>query len=155
MNDSTTKKDIAKKKYFLGLNNIDVKGKKKYKFKKLKTVANTIGVSAKDGSHSCNRSVDNLSGYPNFNAPGTSNTATVDLKTNTLQVHKRFFKTSEENIFAIKENRFEKSIIKSTEWGVKIFKDWLKENDINDSFEFLSEPIRYTFGKILCRIEKD
>ena len=112
MNDSTTKKDIAKKKYFLGLNNIDVKGKKKYKFKKLKTVANTIGVSAKDGSHSCNRSVDNLSGYPNFNAPGTSNTATVDLKTNTQQVHKRFFKTSEENIFAIKENRFEKSTIK-------------------------------------------
>ena len=75
-------------------------------------------------------------------SPATSNTATrglLSLENNIPQVRKRFIKTSEQNIFAIKENRFEKSTSKSTVWSVKIFKDWLNENDINDSFECLSE----------------
>ena len=46
----------------------------------------------------------------------TSKTATNLVNTNTPQVRKRFFKTSEKNIFSIKENRFEKSTIKCTEW---------------------------------------
>ena len=50
---------------------------------------------------------------------------------------KRFVATTTENIAAIKERRFEVSTVKSTHWGVKIFKEWLKENDININFETL------------------
>ena len=97
--------------------NIDNKGKKKYKFKKLRTVGNMIGFRANNqGNDSYNPGDDNQSGCQNFNLPATSNIATDLLKTNTPQVRKRFFKTSEKNIFTIKENRFEKGIIKCTEW---------------------------------------
>ena len=51
------------------------------------------------------------------------------------QVRKRFAKTSQENIYAIKEKRFEEKTVKSTTWGVKIFKEWLRETDLNNEFE--------------------
>ena len=121
------------------VHNTEKKSKKKYTFKKLTTFENTIEISVNNlGSDGCSSGNDNLPGCQNIHLHGTSKTTNNLLTNNSPQVRKRFFKTSEENIFAIKENRFEKSTIKCTEWGVKIFKDWLKENDINDSFEFLS-----------------
>ena len=57
---------------------------------------------------------------------------------NATEVHKRFVKVSQENIFAIKENIFEEKTAKSTKWGVKIFKDWLAENDLDIDFQFQS-----------------
>ena len=123
--------------------NTNSTGNNVFKFKKLRTKENTIQVNVdNDGS---NADDDNLAGCQNSEiiaSPATSNTATkglLSVENNIPQVRKRFVKTSEQNIFAIKENRFEKSTSKSTVWGVKIFKDWLKENDINDSFECLSE----------------
>ena len=54
-----------------------------------------------------------------------------------MKVRKRFAQTSEEDIFTIKEKRFEEKTVKSTIWGVKIFKDWLRENDLDTDFEAL------------------
>ena len=54
-----------------------------------------------------------------------------------MKVRKRFAQTSEEDIFTIKEKRFEEKTVKSSIWIVKIFKDWLRENDLNTDFEAL------------------
>ena len=54
-----------------------------------------------------------------------------------MKVRKRFAQTSEEDIFTIKEKRFEEKTVKSTIWGVKIFKDWIRENDLVTEFEAL------------------
>ena len=52
--------------------NIDNKSMIKYKFKKLRNVENTIEFSGNnEGSDSCNRGDDNLSGYKNFKASAT------------------------------------------------------------------------------------
>ena len=50
------------------------------------------------------------------------------------EVRKRFAKVSEQNINAIKERRFEINTTENTKWGVKIFQDWLRENNIDLDF---------------------
>ena len=57
---------------------------------------------------------------------------------NEPEVRKRFVKVTEDNISAIKERRFEKNTALNTNWGVKIFQDWLRENDINLEFPSMS-----------------
>ena len=47
------------------------------------------------------------------------------------EVPKRFIKATLERINAIKELRFEEKTKKATKWRVKIFNEWLKENNIN------------------------
>ena len=61
--------------------------------------------------------------------------------TDNTEVHKRFTKTTDENIFAIKESRFEVNTLKNTQWAIKIVRDWLMENDQNTEFEILT-PIQ-------------
>ena len=56
----------------------------------------------------------------------------------TRKVRKRFATTTDEEINAIKENRFEENTVKNTTWGLKIFRDWLRENGIDVVFEFLT-----------------
>ena len=46
--------------------------------------------------------------------PALSNTSIA----NTTEIGKRFVKVSQENIFAIKEKRFEEKTAKSTKWGI-------------------------------------
>ena len=46
-----------------------------------------------------------------------------------------------DEIAAVKERRYEKSTVNSTIWGVKIFKDWLREKNYSESFELL-EPVQ-------------
>ena len=68
-----------------------------------------------------------------------SNTTTQLLPVNVAATatKKRFVTTTAENIAAVKERRFEVSTVKCTHWGVKIFKDWLKESNITAHFETL------------------
>ena len=118
------------------VSNNSKKGKKMYKFVNLRDKENTAESCASDDF--CDLGA-NLTGCTRNIALATNNTMLQlpNLPTHIDKVRKRFVKTSEENIGAIKENRFEKSTAKSTIWGVKIFNEWLKENDINVSFESL------------------
>ena len=45
------------------------------------------------------------------------------------KVSKRFVKATQDHIFAMKERRFELKTVINIIWGVKIFKDWLQENE--------------------------
>ena len=56
-------------------------------------------------------------------------------------VSNRFVNSTKDEIAAVKERRYEKSTVNSTIWGVKIFKDWLREKNYSESFELL-EPVQ-------------
>ena len=102
--------------------------KRKFKFRKLtKNVSSINSENPGQGVRKLQRKIQQVI-YNSF-----SPTVLPD----NMKVRKRFAQTSEEDIFTIKEKRFEEKTVKSTIWGVKIFKDWLQENDLNTDFEAL------------------
>lgn len=66
-----------------------------------------------------------------------SNLATSQAGTSFLPPNKRFAKATAATISAMKERRFEEKTVKNTKWGVKIFSDWLIENELDSEFEKL------------------
>ena len=102
--------------------------KRKYTFVKLSKNNNNVNMSPGQGVRTTSEDASNID---------TSDLSSLLPPPLPLinQVRKRFAKTSKENIYAIKEKRFEEKTVKSTTWGVKIFKEWLGENDLNNEFE--------------------
>ena len=90
------------------------------------------------------QSVDNVNGGAINSVAGTavacstSEVATSKTVTIAPAPVKRFANATLENIYDMKERRFEEKTLKNTKWGVKIFGDWLVENNLDREFAILS-----------------
>ena len=61
---------------------------------------------------------------------------------------KRFYQSTDQEVENIRDGRHEENTKKNTSWGLKVFRDWLNERDVDIEFEFLTpQELNKLLGK--------